>query len=359
MCAPGGEINPAKTAGGENAGRQVVTFVVGMWRSGTSLLHTLLSRHPQIALLYEAEPFDLWPAHASAKWNSDWVRRQEFFNQMLTRHRLRPEQLATSLNARDASLGLYQAFGRDKNARVIGEKSPAYHSRLAELAEIFPEAHFIIIWRDPLECCQSAAKAGRTNRFFGQRGTLTRMLFGTEPFARGVRRLHQKNRAVYELVYNELVKDPETHLRGICDFLGIPFSPAMLDLAGADLSSLPEGKHHAAVREGRIVQSSTREELLSPAFVSKGRRYAALWHRRYPELALGRALESNRDAIGPGVFERFFDRVRYAGWQSLAEVKRQLFRRIPLAWWSGLRRRGKKPVRAESPHSNTIGVMLI
>ena len=30
-------------------------FVIGMWRSGTSLLYSLLNQHPQIALLYEGD----------------------------------------------------------------------------------------------------------------------------------------------------------------------------------------------------------------------------------------------------------------------------------------------------------------
>ena len=30
-------------------------FVVGIWRSGTSLLYTLLNQHPLIALMYEAD----------------------------------------------------------------------------------------------------------------------------------------------------------------------------------------------------------------------------------------------------------------------------------------------------------------
>ncbi|MCU1303513.1 MAG: Sulfotransferase family, partial [Candidatus Sulfotelmatobacter sp.] len=32
-------------------------FVVGIWRSGTSLLYTLMNQHPQIALTYESDLF--------------------------------------------------------------------------------------------------------------------------------------------------------------------------------------------------------------------------------------------------------------------------------------------------------------
>ena len=36
-------------------------FVVGMWRSGTSLFYALLNQHPQIKLMYEDELPLLWP----------------------------------------------------------------------------------------------------------------------------------------------------------------------------------------------------------------------------------------------------------------------------------------------------------
>ena len=36
-------------------------FVVGMWRSGTSLLYALLNQHPQIGLMYESDMLTLSP----------------------------------------------------------------------------------------------------------------------------------------------------------------------------------------------------------------------------------------------------------------------------------------------------------
>ena len=36
-------------------------FVVGMWRSGTSLLYALLNQHPQIGLMYESDMLTLAP----------------------------------------------------------------------------------------------------------------------------------------------------------------------------------------------------------------------------------------------------------------------------------------------------------
>ena len=44
-------------------------FVVGMWRSGTSLFYALFNQHPQIGLMYESDMLTLGAAvlHSSKK----------------------------------------------------------------------------------------------------------------------------------------------------------------------------------------------------------------------------------------------------------------------------------------------------
>src|SRR5271168_3122101 len=114
-------------------------FVVGLWRSGTSLVHALLNRHPRVRLMYEAEPFDLWPRKPEAIWPRDWPQRLEFYNQTISRHQLRAADLGVNVPGREAALGLYRAFGEQSGASVIGEKAPAYHACLPEIARVFPE----------------------------------------------------------------------------------------------------------------------------------------------------------------------------------------------------------------------------
>src|SRR5579863_7986647 len=91
-------------------------FVVGLWRSGTSLVHALLNQHPRVRLMYEAEPFDLWPRSPGAVWPADWPQRLEFFNQTLSRHHLSRPELPLRVPAREAALGLYRAFGEQRGA---------------------------------------------------------------------------------------------------------------------------------------------------------------------------------------------------------------------------------------------------
>ena len=51
-------------------------FVVGMFRSGTSLLYALLNQHPQIALLYEDDlahlPSLFWFPTKTSRWLAKW-----------------------------------------------------------------------------------------------------------------------------------------------------------------------------------------------------------------------------------------------------------------------------------------------
>ena len=52
-------------------------FVVGIWRSGTSLLYTLLNQHSEIALTYESDLFLLRSLFRNRSPKSDWLERWE------------------------------------------------------------------------------------------------------------------------------------------------------------------------------------------------------------------------------------------------------------------------------------------
>ena len=312
-------------------------FVVGLWRSGTSLVHALLNQHPQVRLMYEAEPFDLWPRTAGAVWPADWPQRLEFFNQTLSRHQLSAAGLPLQVPAREAALGLYRAFGEQRGAAIIGEKAPAYHAYLPEIGGVFPEARFVIIWRDPLACCRSAARAASQNRFFAHPGMMSRILCGAETMARGVEQLQRTGVRTHEVVYQEFVATPEEHLRRICDFAEIPFEPKMLNLKDADVSVLPEGEHHRGVRSGVIEASQEQSDPLSAAFTAKALRYAVLWREQFAGLGFARALESKRETTKPGGAEQWYDERKTAARHIADDLKRRVFRRIPLNWWGRLR----------------------
>jgi hypothetical protein len=302
-------------------------------------MHALLNRHPQVALMYEAEPLELWPRRFPAR--RDWPDRLEFFNQTFTRHKLSQQSVASITPGPDGALALYREYARARNATIIGEKAPSYHARLPTLAKLFPLAQFLIIWRDPIDCCRSAARAARNNRFFAQRGMTQRMLLGAETLAEGVAALLRQQRSVCQVGYDELVKNPETELRRVCDFLAIPFEPAMLDLKSADTSSVPSGEHHVGVRSGVIGKVADAGEILPIAFVIKGRRYARFWKRRFSQLGFAKALpEEPLRPLGPT--ERAADICIKNFWGAVDAFKRFIFRRIPISWWARLRKNPRR-----------------
>ena len=155
-----------------------------------------------------------------------------------------------------------------------------------------------------------------------------RMLFGAEVFAHGVEKLLRRKRKVCEVVYNDLIKNPEAELRRVCDFLKIEFVPEMLDLKSADISSVPSGEHHLGVRSGVIARAADANEILSPAFVAKAGRYAKLWQKKFSQLGFARALAIPSETE-PGIAERFTDTCLITYGRSKVAVKNFLFRHIP------------------------------
>jgi len=312
-------------------------FVVGVWRSGTSLLHAMLNQHPQIGLMFEAEPFGLFPLKKDVVFPPDWAARLEFFNQALSRHKLDPAELPTRETGRECLLSMFRIIAARKKAAIMGGKSPTYHAWLPRIANIFPEADFIIIWRNPLDSVRSVKDAGRQNRFFGARGVLTRTYFGSEQMFKGVAKLRADGRRVHELLFADLVTTPELEMKKICDFIGVDFDPRMPDLRSADFSMVPPGEHHEPLRSGMLEKKQRRNEVLSRQWVEKDQRYVKLWRERYGDSFFARSLTSESAKISPGAFEIGTDRLIYWWWRLWSRFKNKVIRRTSLAFWQQFR----------------------
>ena len=63
--------NQSKVAGLSNP-----VFVVGVFRSGTSLLYSLLNQHPQMAFMYECDAWNFPALLSKARFKGNWLERQ-------------------------------------------------------------------------------------------------------------------------------------------------------------------------------------------------------------------------------------------------------------------------------------------
>jgi hypothetical protein len=266
-------------------GRQL--FIVGSPRTGSTLLRHVLNRSPQVCLASEthflksARRFRLGPRLAEASttpppdrqaavtsitadlfgprfwpWLGRNVERQAFIERLL----------ATDLSQRalfDLLLQLYverQCAGRPVTIR--GEKTPDHIYGLSTLAEWFPDARFIHTFRDPRAIYASrivrseAGKRGMKARLPRVPARLLDPILAPLEVAETSRvwldaaRLHHRHAPLladrYRLVrFEDLVMQPEATVRGICEFIGIPYDADLLDETVVVGSSFEADRHAA------------------------------------------------------------------------------------------------------------------
>jgi hypothetical protein len=319
-------------------------FVVGMWRSGTSLLYTLLNQHPEIALMYEAD-LPLLPELFRNSGSPDWLERWEFWNSALTRHRIDRRQIRASVpDLRSAAEFVWKRYAGDA---IWGEKSPNYYDSLQWLAREFPGARFVVIWRNPADICRSIIRAAQAgSSFFAKRGIAHRALIGTRRLRSECEALHRNGIPLYQIQYEEMIKDPVRVLCGVCDFLGIPFDLQMASLEGADRTAIYEADHHAGVKSTTIRPKNGmgREEVLPLPLKSKIERYIAYWQEEFnAEWPLYPRLESTNHPQ-PGLLERAWDEAYFRGLRAFDRVTCLIYCYAPIWLLRRYRLAKAKPV---------------
>lgn len=284
-------------------------FVVGMWRSGTSLFYALLNQHPQISLLYEGDLPLLWPLFLGRKAKSDWLERWEFWNSAPTRHQIELRSLPSNISTlREACETVWKQHA---GPAIGGCKSPNYFDMLPSLAKQFPDAKFIVIWRDPIDICRSVVRASEGDSFFARPGMLLRTLCGYHQLKLGFDALLANGTPVHEVQYETLVNDPSEVMAGVCRFLHLDFHRRMASLQDADRSAIYDAQHHEMVKSERIARTKEQREYLSTGVRNKVMRYVAWWRKQYQ--GNWPAVSLSTDSMPSGWFraERAWDSILY------------------------------------------------
>jgi hypothetical protein len=300
-----------------------------MWRSGTSLFYALLNQHPQISLLYEDDLLLLWPLFLGGKAKPDWPERWDFWNLGPTRHQMDVHNFPRDVTTiAEACESIWQQYA---GLAIGGCKSPNYFDRLPSLAARFPEARFIVIWRNPVDVCRSVLRASQGDSFFAKPGMVLRAIRGCHEMKVGCDALRAKGVPIHEVQYETLVKEPSEVMAGVCRFLDLQYDARMTGLRGADRSAIYDAAHHELVRSERIAGKNEKPEVLPSRVRGKIARYIAFWHERYggnwPAVP-----ESNGARSKPWfVLERILDGVLYRGLRIADEMIVFLYCFAPLA----------------------------
>ena len=130
-------------------------FIVGCAKSGTTWLMKLLNGHPGIVICGEgAFTYQLVPLLSQAfRVFNEHQRQQDPIT-----HLRDVDLLLTARTVIDGQLARYVVqSGRDAGSvRVVGDKTPQHTISLPMLAQLYPEAKFIQVIRDPRDVATSA-----------------------------------------------------------------------------------------------------------------------------------------------------------------------------------------------------------
>jgi hypothetical protein len=199
-------------------GYQLV-FLAGLHRSGTTLLARLLAAHPQVS------GFSVTGAPADEGQHLQSVYPSDHEHGRPGRFGFAPEMHLTEsspLASEQSAHKLWEEWSPywDLSRPLLLEKSPPNLLKTRFLQALFPGSAFVVVLRHPIPVSLATAKWRRTRRYHR---LLEHWLRAHALFGADCERLER----VYVLHYEQLVRDPETTLRGIFEFLELePIPPS-------------------------------------------------------------------------------------------------------------------------------------
>ncbi|HED53565.1 MAG TPA: sulfotransferase family protein [Phycisphaerales bacterium] len=230
-------------------------FVVGMPRSGTSLIEQIIASHPQGAgagelaeLLVIASKFEGMREPKGIVFLQDVNRLRAPAIKQAAEHYLQSLRHTCEIT------------GGDPNADRIVDKLPYNYILLPLVQILFPNAKIIHVHRDPRDVCVS----NFFQDFLGPLGysyNINHMARCYADYERIIAHMHEViDLPILDVRYESLVSDPEPEIRKILDHIGLPFDEACLEF-------------HKAKRE---VHTASLEQVRKPMYTSSKARW-----RRY------------------------------------------------------------------------------
>lgn len=217
-------------------------FIVGLPRSGTTVLERMLGNHTLVATAGELGDFGqqmLRVANAAASYDADFFARQ------------------MALDFGEVGRGyLAQTRWRAGGKPYFTDKRPGNCMMAGLIHAALPAAPILHVVRDPMDACFSVWRA----RF----GTTYAWSYAFESLASHYRQYRRLMRAwhamhpgaVLDVAYEDLVREPAATLRRVMDFCGLAWEPGCEDITRnpAPVSTLSSVQVRAPVHARAIGQ---------------------------------------------------------------------------------------------------------
>jgi amino acid adenylation domain-containing protein len=284
-AAPAVRVEPGRAAAPQNGDAPAgVVFLLSSPRSGSTLLRVMLAGHPQLFCPPELHllPFRTL-GERQARLHGTYLG--EGLERALMELRGVDSAVARrqtqELVDRDAGVDeVYALLARLAGPRLLVDKSPSYAAESAILAraeELFVAPRYLCLVRHPYAAIESFLRL-RMHKLLGADAADPRVI-AEETWT-------SSNRHILDLLvgaaadrchlvtYEKLVQDPAAVLGEVCEFLGMPFHPAVLKpyegqrmTDGVDAASLgigdPNFLDHSGI-DASLAESWKRIELSPP-----------------------------------------------------------------------------------------------
>ncbi|HWL69318.1 MAG TPA: sulfotransferase [Geminicoccus sp.] len=195
---------------------QSLAFLLGVPRSGTTLLSHLLDSHPDIAS--PPEPWLMFAVEAIGKTHPLHPARSQLIGQGYL-------EFTQNLDLRRAkasyATALYNEHLQNNNSRIFVDKTPRYYQIIDEIALIFPRCKFVYLKRHPFAVAGSLKSTWDFDLAAAMAASDNELLFDLVLGYRRLERFAADNPSrVHACTYDELVADSEQVLRSVLAILG-------------------------------------------------------------------------------------------------------------------------------------------
>jgi hypothetical protein len=246
-----------------------VPFVVGMNRSGTTLLRMMLDAHPELTIPPEthfvpdlikaaredgASAEDALAAMKSAReWGDFGFSDEEMLGRLRALDQIEPGPVVRTF---------YEAYMEQQGKPRWGEKTPTYVQKMKLIQRAIPEARFVHVIRDGRDVALSVLD--RTVREL----TAGDIAHRWQKKIVKAREDSPKLRHYIEIRYEDLILDTEPVLRRVCEFIELPWDDAMLEYHERSGERLKE-MARALPGDGRAKELSVERRLATHAMTTK------------------------------------------------------------------------------------------
>jgi hypothetical protein len=198
------------------------------------LLRTIFDAHPGLAMAHEPQ-FMGSVVRRSKRLSANGVDLGEFLDLIYGNSNFRRLELgraevelalseAAPANPADAVRVVFGVYAARENKSLYGDKTPGYIIQLPELARWFPEARFVHVIRDGRNVALSYLERPWGPSTIGEAALYWRSRVGR---GRAAGKALGPDRYV-EVRYEDVVTDPESEVKRLCEFLALPWRPEML-----------------------------------------------------------------------------------------------------------------------------------